>query len=121
VREHSSGLKQARLHNRQWICHGFVVPALWWRISSSHIGDDRPEDGETAKRSFIDGTSANVDLVLSENSGNPSSRRGGRCISFTCEACHGIDDNVLELTISQHKGTTEIGWRYSPKSSDKLI
>ena len=24
---------------------------------------DRPEDGETAKRSFIDGTSAKVDLV----------------------------------------------------------
>jgi len=37
------------------------------------------------------------------------------------KACKGIDDNVLELTISQHKGTTEIGWRYSPKSSDKLI
>ncbi len=40
---------------------------------------------------------------------------------LACEACKGIDDNVLELTISQHKGTTEIGWRYSPKSSDKLI
>ena len=76
---------------------------------------DRPEDGETAKRSFIDGTSAKVDLVPSDSSGNQSSRRGGLCISFSCEAC------VLELTISQHKGTTEIGWCYSPKSSDKLI
>ena len=82
---------------------------------------DRPEDGETAKRSFIDGTSAKVDLVPPGSSGKPSSRRGGLCISFTREACKGIDDNVLELTISQHKGTTEIGWRYSPKSSDKLI
>jgi hypothetical protein len=82
---------------------------------------DRPEDGETTKRSFIDDSSAKVDLVPSANRGNPSSRRGGLCISFTCEACKGIDDNVLELTISQHKGTTEIGWRYSPKSSDKLI
>jgi hypothetical protein len=82
---------------------------------------DRPEDGGTAKRSFIDGTSAKVDLVPSENSGNPSSRRGGLCISFACEACKGIDDNVLELTISQHKGTTEIGWRYSPKSADTLV
>jgi hypothetical protein len=82
---------------------------------------DRPQDGETAKRSPIDGTSAKVGLVPSASSGNPSSRRGGLCISFTCEACKGIDDNVLELTISQHKGTTEIGWRYSPKSSDKLI
>ena len=82
---------------------------------------DRPEDGETAKRSFIDGTSAKVDLVPSENSGNPSSRRGGLCITFACDACKGTDDNVLELTMSQHKGTTEIGWRYSPKSSDKLI
>jgi hypothetical protein len=59
--------------------------------------------------------------VPSEYSGNPSSRRGGLCISFACEACKGIDDNVLELTISLHKGTTEIGWRYSPKSSDKLV
>src|SRR5713101_8401650 len=78
-----------------------------------------PEDSETAKRSFIDGTSAKVDRVPSENSGNPSSRRGG--LKLACEACKGIDDNVLELTISQHKRTTEIGWRYSPKSSDKLI
>lgn len=62
-----------------------------------------------------------LDLVPSENSGNPSSRRSGLCISFAREVCKGIDDNVLELTISQHKGTTEIGWRYSPKSSDKLI
>src|SRR5712664_4154506 len=41
-----------------------------------------PEDSETAKRSFIDGTSAKVDRVPSENSGNPSSRRGGLCISL---------------------------------------
>lgn len=82
---------------------------------------DQPDDDETAKRWFIDGTSDNVDLVPSANSGNPSSRRAGLCTSFTCEACGGIDDNVLEMTISQHKGTTEIGWRYSPKSSEKLI
>jgi hypothetical protein len=65
----------------------FVVPALWWRISSSRVTMfDRPEDGETAKRSFIGGKSAQVDFVPSENSGNPSSRRGGLCIGFACEA-----------------------------------
>ena len=45
---------------------------------------DRPEDGETAKRSFIDGTSAKVDLVPFANSGNPSSRRGGLMRSANC-------------------------------------
>lgn len=40
--------------------------------------------------------------------GNPSARRGGVVISFECERC-GPD---LELTIAQHKGETELAWRF---------
>lgn len=39
--------------------------------------------------------------------GNPSARRDGVAISFWCELC----EAVSELTIAQHKGMTEIGWR----------
>lgn len=47
---------------------------------------------------------------------NPSSRRDGLVISFTCEQCSRDDPgDVIELTIAQHKGSTEIGWRFSPR------
>lgn len=42
---------------------------------------------------------------------NPSARRGAVVVSFECERC-GPD---LELTITQHKGDTQLGWRYIPK------
>jgi hypothetical protein len=50
-------------------------------------------------------------------SGNPSPRRDGIVISFFCEQCTnwGETGEVIELTLAQHKGATEIGWRYPPK------
>jgi hypothetical protein len=46
---------------------------------------------------------------------NPSARRGGIVVSFSCEDCGGgkHDDDVIELIIGQSKGMTEIGWRYT--------
>lgn len=41
-------------------------------------------------------------------SGNPSKRRNGIAISFTCEQC---DDEHI-LNIIQHQGQTKIGWEY---------
>jgi hypothetical protein len=38
---------------------------------------------------------------------NPSMRRNGIAIRFWCENCHSIS----ELTLAQHKGTSELGWR----------
>lgn len=38
--------------------------------------------------------------------GNPSSRRHGLTIQFTCEECPG----VFVLAIGQHKGHTEVEW-----------
>jgi hypothetical protein len=54
-------------------------------------------------------------MATSEGSGNPSSRRQGLAIRFFCEGCGGADsDDIIELTVAQHKGSTELAWRYSP-------
>jgi hypothetical protein len=40
-------------------------------------------------------------------------------IQFECEQCGGgADDDWIELTIAQHKGSTEIGWRFTPKAKN---
>jgi hypothetical protein len=58
-----------------------------------------------------------TEVVASDPSDNPSSRRHGLAVRFYCEQCGGeADDDVIELTIAQHKGSTEIGWRYTPKA-----
>jgi hypothetical protein len=44
---------------------------------------------------------------------NPSSRRHGMVIHFDCELCSGTGGR-LQLTIAQHKGCTDVGWRFDP-------
>jgi predicted nucleic-acid-binding Zn-ribbon protein len=41
---------------------------------------------------------------------NPSSRRNGLAILFTCEQCHFSEERPFRLTIYQHKGETFIEW-----------
>lgn len=66
-------------------------------------GEDRP-------------TSTTTEVVPAARSGNPSSRRSGIAIRFYCEQCGGGEEGKrLELTIAQHKGSTEIGWRFDPR------
>jgi len=77
---------------------------------------DRSEDAELVIRSVVEGGSTKIDAVPSDGSGNPSSRRDGLSIKFWCEGCKGVDEDILELTISQHKGSTVLGWRYSAKA-----
>jgi uncharacterized C2H2 Zn-finger protein len=45
---------------------------------------------------------------------NPSLRRDGVVIEFACENCG--EGKGIELTIAQHKGQTQIGWRWRSKS-----
>ena len=45
--------------------------------------------------------------------GNPSGRRDGIVLEFKCWNC----DNVLELTIAQHKGPSYVTWGVSPKAA----
>ena len=76
---------------------------------------DRPEDGEEVDVvSVLDGR-VSSHLHLNETSGNPSKRRTGVVLTFTCEDCNGGDSvpsrDIMELCIDQHKGQTFVRWR----------
>lgn len=78
-----------------------------------HIGVtsfDRREDAQQVVKTRIESGRVNVDPEAS-GSGNPSTRRDGLVIDFWCEGC---GDAPIELCIAQHKGSTEISWRYAP-------
>jgi len=77
---------------------------------------DRSEDSETVLKTSVEVGKTTVQLVAQAESGNPSSRRDGLVIQFWCENCGGGDDgkSVIELTLAQHKGETEVAWRFTP-------
>jgi predicted RNA-binding Zn-ribbon protein involved in translation (DUF1610 family) len=69
---------------------------------------DRGEDGSTVIETKV--ASGKVEMrPTPASTTNPSSRRDGLAIQFWCENC---GEKPIELTIAQHKGTTEMGWRY---------
>lgn len=45
---------------------------------------------------------------------NPSSRRDGLAVAFYCENCDPHAMAGIELTFAQHKGTTQLAWRFRP-------
>jgi hypothetical protein len=69
---------------------------------------DRTEDAVQVTLTSVQGGKVAVDTNGS-NAGNPSSRRDGIVLKFECEGC---GNAPIEMTIAQHKGSTEIGWRY---------
>ncbi|MCR5874394.1 hypothetical protein LRS10_09585 [Phenylobacterium sp. J426] len=79
---------------------------------------DRHEDEHQTTVTQVRGSETIVSHQPSEGSGNPSSRRHGLTISFFCEACsRGQGDDVV-LTIAQHKGATEVLWRFEGGNAD---
>jgi hypothetical protein len=68
---------------------------------------DREEDAETTSVTTVAGGLAATHLLPSEQIANPSGRRHGLAIAFECEGC----GDGIELTIAQHKGVTNLGWR----------
>lgn len=77
----------------------------------------RNEDAETVTVTTV-GSNPRLDIVEMPNrlSGNPSSRRDGLAIRFTCENCDQPDEDEvegdgIELTVTQHKGCTILKWR----------
>ena len=66
----------------------------------------RSENRSWVQRIIIIGDKVTSNTVISE-AGNPSLRRHGLAIEFSCEQCGSIG----ELTIAQHKGQTLINWR----------
>ena len=77
---------------------------------------DRPEDAADTKQTRIEGGKATTMVVPSLACRNPSNRRDGIAISFWCENCLVLS----ELTIAQHKGCTELGWRAVGKREDVM-
>lgn len=76
---------------------------------------DRAEDEDTVVRTTVADGTASMNLV-SNSTENPSSRRHGLAIRFWCESCcPEKSHDVIELTIAQHKGSTEIAWRYTER------
>lgn len=66
----------------------------------------RTEDADKTNVATVKGNSVTVDSVKSSATKNPSSRRHGLRIAFYCENCEEIQD----LCIAQHKGTTFMHW-----------
>lgn len=78
---------------------------------------DRAEDASSLVKTVMSGSAATMQVVSSDGSGNPSERRHGLTIQFECEQCGGNSpDHTIELTIAQHKGATQMAWRFSPRS-----
>lgn len=69
---------------------------------------DRKEDARSVIETTVRGGKVSV-VPSAPGVDNPSSRRDGIAVLFSCEGC---GDDPIEMTIAQHKGTTEIGWRY---------
>lgn len=61
------------------------------------------EDSDTGIRIETDGEAISVGKDVSKSKGNPSGRREGMRIIFSCEFGH-----VFELVIQQHKGTNYV-------------
>ena len=77
---------------------------------------DRGEDQEQVVRTTVEGNTTTVDVV--GNEGNPSSRRHGLSILFDCERCGNSNETYyIELTVAQHKGSTETAWRYTSEAN----
>lgn len=84
--------------------------------STVTVFDGGSEDPQTVVRTTVYGGSTKMECVPEKGSGNPSARRHGLTIKFWCEGCGGDSPgDLIELKIAQHKGSTEIGWRYTPR------
>jgi len=66
------------------------------------------EDSEKGSHTYVSGNGGITYSHLGPMvPGNPSPRRDGVLIRFTCEAC----DDPLVLAIYQHKGQTYVEWK----------
>lgn len=64
---------------------------------------ERSEDAESGLHVSVSGVKAETNTALS---GNPSARRDGLTVTFSCEGC----DAKPVLTIAQHKGQTFVNF-----------
>lgn len=74
---------------------------------------ERGEDAETCALTVVNGFTTTVD-ARSSGAGNPSGRRHGLTIEFTCEfsGSHPNPEAAIILCIAQHKGNTRVFWEH---------
>jgi hypothetical protein len=85
-----------------------------------HVGVvvfDRAEDAPRVTRTSIRDGHVGSHIVAGDGE-NPSGRRDGVVIHFTCEQCKAGDVFPMELRIAQHKGFTYLSWRYRDEPDD---
>ena len=68
------------------------------------VFDRLGEDAESTFLTRVCSYGTVTRLVPSSEVDNPSNRRHGLAIEFSCEGCNGIS----ELTVAQHKGETQL-------------
>lgn len=78
--------------------------------------------GEDDPNTLVTNVNNGPRVSLKFNPNNPSDRRDGLGITFTCESCESLNNGgIMELTIAQHKGTTYFKWRIKYISSPQWI
>jgi len=70
----------------------------------------RSEDEKETTVTIIEGRGVVTKKVPSSEANNPSARRHGLTITFSCEGCIDKFKDEFELHFAQHKGNTYIGW-----------
>ncbi len=73
------------------------------------VSYDRTEDSNVLLKTKIKRYDVHSEYVNSEGSGNPSDRRDGVAIHFSCECCYAD----MRLTLAQHKGRTFVAWEWN--------
>lgn len=71
---------------------------------------NRSEDADEGTHVSVDGTEVKTDRNLA---GNPSGRRHGLTIHFSCENCPAD----VQMHVYQHKGNTFVGMEYQDKKT----
>jgi hypothetical protein len=74
---------------------------------------EREEDGPVLQLSVTDGV-VTPSFGKSADAANPSARRDGVRIKFSCEICGADDDDddPIYLELAQHKGQTMMSWQF---------
>ena len=97
------------LPKEQFATEGLACPSCG--CNNLHHGKvtifSRAEDDAEVTVVTASGSNVSMRNVANASTENPSRRRHGLRIQFWCEICN---DNVFELCIAQHKGTTYLHW-----------
>lgn len=76
----------------------------------------RLEDEVVATVTTVNNSNVSLARIDNEQTDNPSRRRDGLNIRFRCKNCGGEKENdIIELSLSQHKGSTFVQWIFSEK------